>query len=130
MTARVMNGLSASSRRTTSRPSAMKNPCLIASSGSLTARKSDSRSSPGSSIAMTSTRSRLDRFGMRVAGFSGVDGFLYFANDGSSDSLLAAVTIRVNSAGTPPVAENDSFSVAEDGTLGVGLSHGLLANDK
>jgi hypothetical protein len=33
------------------------------------------------------------------AGYMGLDSFLYFANDGGSDSLLAAVTIDVGDGG-------------------------------
>ena len=35
------------------------------------------------------------------AGYAGLDSFLYFANDGATDSMLAAVTIRVGDGGPP-----------------------------
>jgi large repetitive protein len=63
------------------------------------------------------------------AGYMGLDSFLYVASDGASDSLLAAVTIRVGDAGDAPVAAADSYSLDEDGVLGVALSDGVLAND-
>jgi VCBS repeat-containing protein len=63
------------------------------------------------------------------AGYLGLDSFLYFANDGASDSMLAAVTISIGDGGPPPDAADDSFSVDEDGVLGVALSDGVLAND-
>ena len=36
------------------------------------------------------------------ADYMGLDSFLYFANDGVSDSMLAAVTIDVGDGGPPP----------------------------
>ena len=63
------------------------------------------------------------------AGFMGLDSFLYFNNDGGSDSMLAAVTIDVGEGGPPPQAADDSYSVDEDGTLSIAMSDGLLAND-
>jgi len=63
------------------------------------------------------------------ADFTGLDSFIYFANDGALDSLLAAVTIRVDGDGTPPVASNDSYNVEEDGALTVAVSGGVLGND-
>src|SRR4029079_982657 len=63
------------------------------------------------------------------ADFMGLDSFLYFANDGASDSMLAAVTIDVGDGGPPPQAADDSYSVDEDGALSVAFSDGLLAND-
>ena len=53
----------------------------------------------------------------------------YFVNDGTGDSHLAAVTIRVEAAGTPPVAADDSYSIAEDGALNIGATEGVLGND-
>ncbi|MGI0485065.1 beta strand repeat-containing protein [Pantanalinema rosaneae CENA516] len=62
------------------------------------------------------------------AGFSGVDTFTYLVNDGIINALTpTTVTINVNAvANIPPVANPNSFSVAEDGTLN-GTS--VLAND-
>jgi VCBS repeat-containing protein len=61
--------------------------------------------------------------------FEGLDSFLYFANDGASDSMLAAVTIEVGPENETPVATNDLFTVGEDGVLTVDAAGGLLAND-
>jgi VCBS repeat-containing protein len=63
------------------------------------------------------------------ADFVGLDTFMYFANDGASDSMLAAVTIDVGDGGPPPDAVDDVYSVDEDGTLSVAFSDGVLAND-
>src|SRR6478736_5508792 len=59
--------------------------------------------------------------------YMGLDSFLYFANDGVSDSMLAAVTIDVGDGGPPPDAADDSYNVDEDGTLSVAFSDGVLA---
>ncbi len=63
------------------------------------------------------------------ADFEGLDSFLYFANDGASDSMLAAVTIEVGPENEAPVATNDMFTVGEDAVLTVDAAGGLLAND-
>ncbi len=63
------------------------------------------------------------------ADFEGLDSFLYFANDGASDSMLAAVTIEVGPENETPVATNDMFTVGEDAVLTVDAAGGLLAND-
>ena len=62
------------------------------------------------------------------ANFNGVDSFTYRANDGTANSNLATVQITVNPVNDAPVASNDSYSVAEDGTLSV-PANGVLAND-
>jgi large repetitive protein len=63
-------------------------------------------------------------------GFSGTDSFIYFANDGTSNSLLAAVTLQVSgSENTAPVSQDDSYSVAEDNVLNIGFTEGVLGND-
>jgi VCBS repeat-containing protein len=60
------------------------------------------------------------------AGFSGTDRFTYVVSDGQSDSNVATVSITVNDTSHPPVAGNDSTSVAEDsGATAVDV----LAND-
>src|SRR5690606_26647650 len=60
------------------------------------------------------------------SGFTGIDSFLYQAFDGTGSSNLAAVTLQVG--GNGPIAENDTFSIGEDGQLAVtGL--GVLEND-
>ncbi|WP_425617458.1 Ig-like domain-containing protein [Anatilimnocola sp. NA78] len=62
------------------------------------------------------------------AGFSGMDSFVYSANDGSTNSQLAAVTINV-SEGTEPISANDSFALSEDESLTIPGVTGVLAND-
>jgi VCBS repeat-containing protein len=66
---------------------------------------------------------------MPEAGFEGIDSFLYFANDGASDSMLAAVTVSVGLINDAPTAVNDAFSLDEDGSLTVNGASGLLSND-
>jgi large repetitive protein len=52
------------------------------------------------------------------AGFSGPDTFAYRASDGTLQSNLAFVTIAVNRINEgPPTANDDAYSVDEDGTL-------------
>ena len=52
-----------------------------------------------------------------------------FANDGGSDSMLAAVTIDVGDGGPPPKPPTIAYSLDEDGTLNIAMSDGVLAND-
>jgi VCBS repeat-containing protein len=61
------------------------------------------------------------------AGFTGQDSFMYVANDGASDSQLAAVTLRIGN--TAPEVGNDAFTMTEDGTLTLDAATGLLTND-
>jgi VCBS repeat-containing protein len=63
------------------------------------------------------------------AGFTGTDSFIYFANDGSTNSMLAAVTLQIDGNGAAPQAQDDSFNTPEDGVLNIGFSEGVLAND-
>ncbi|HEV2148000.1 MAG TPA: Ig-like domain-containing protein [Longimicrobiaceae bacterium] len=63
-----------------------------------------------------------------TADFNGTDQFTYKANDGTSDSNVATVTITVNAVAEPPVAVNDAYSVDEDNTLNV-AAPGVLGND-
>jgi hypothetical protein len=63
------------------------------------------------------------------AGFLGFDSFIYVANDGTSDSMLGAVTIEVLPGNHEPVAANDSYDVDEDGLLTIDALEGFLAND-
>ncbi len=60
--------------------------------------------------------------------YSGTDSFQYVAYDGSlsSEDVTVTITVRENNA---PVAEADSYSVSEDGTLEVDADSGVLAND-
>lgn len=46
-----------------------------------------------------------------AAGYTGPDSFTYKANDGSADSNVTTVSLTVNAL---PVANNDSFTVAQD----------------
>ncbi len=59
------------------------------------------------------------------ADYNGTDSFTYQATDGSLNSSTATVTITVNSINDPPVAVNDAYTMAEDGTL----NGSVLAND-
>jgi len=61
--------------------------------------------------------------------FSGVDTFTYRARDGSLSSDLATVTIVVTPVNDNPVANPDSYSVNQEGTLTVPAIDGVLAND-
>ena len=63
-------------------------------------------------------------------GFSGQDTFTYQANDGTDDSEVATVTITVaEPVNTPPVANDDSYSVDEEVTLTIDVANGVLEND-
>jgi VCBS repeat-containing protein len=62
------------------------------------------------------------------ANFHGADSFTYRARDGTTNSNLATVQITVNSVNDAPIAANDSYSLAEDGSLSVPAA-GVLAND-
>ena len=57
--------------------------------------------------------------------FNGVDTFTYKANDGSSDSNLATVTIIVNSVDDEPIAVDDSVTTEEDTPIDINI----LGND-
>jgi VCBS repeat-containing protein len=61
------------------------------------------------------------------AGYTGLDSFIYRADDGSSLSGLAAVTLRIESNGAP-VAGDDNFNMAEGTVLTIGAP-GVLTND-
>ena len=62
------------------------------------------------------------------ANFNGSDTFTYQANDGSLNSGIVTVSIKVNPVNDAPVASNDAYSVNEDSTLNVAIP-GVLAND-
>jgi VCBS repeat-containing protein/predicted outer membrane repeat protein len=62
------------------------------------------------------------------AGFTGVDGFTYVADDGQDRSAEATVTITVAAPNQPPTAVDDEYTVDQDATLTVSAP-GLLAND-
>ena len=61
--------------------------------------------------------------------FSGVDSFIYRADDGQSRSHLAVVTLQVSAPNSPPKGTSDSYTVSEDELLSIGSTHGVLAND-
>lgn len=65
-----------------------------------------------------------------ASGFEGLDSFLYYATDGEQPSALAAVTIRVEGSPPSPQAVDDLYTLPEEGTLDVGATHGVLANDQ
>ena len=60
--------------------------------------------------------------------FTGVVTFTYHANDGTTDSNTATVTITVTEFNYAPVAVDDSYSTPEDTPLTV-AARGVLAND-
>ena len=62
------------------------------------------------------------------AGFEGMDSFVYTADDGDANSLLAAVTINV-SVGSAPVSTDDSYESSEDESLIIPAVAGVLTND-
>ncbi len=49
------------------------------------------------------------------SGFSGIDSFTYFAGDGTSDSTLAAVTLRIGVGGQAPAIDLDADDSAASG---------------
>src|SRR5207247_1982131 len=63
-----------------------------------------------------------------AANYNGSDSFTYKANDGSADSTVATVNLTIAPVNDPPVANNDSFSTAEDTPAGV-VAPGVLGND-
>ena len=66
------------------------------------------------------------------AGFVGMDAFTYTATDGAAVSNTATATIGVYeaaNANTPPVANDDSYTVVRDTVLTVDAAGGVLAND-
>ena len=60
--------------------------------------------------------------------FNGSDSFTYMANDGSTDSNVATVTLNVTAVNDAPFAADDSFTTAEDTPLIVSAP-GVLGND-
>src|SRR5204863_216537 len=62
------------------------------------------------------------------ANFNGSDGFTYKANDGTTDSNTATVTIAVSAVNDAPVAVNDSYGTTEDTPLTI-AAPGVLGND-
>jgi VCBS repeat-containing protein len=60
--------------------------------------------------------------------FNGIDSFSYQAKDGQTDSNVAMVTLTINPVNDAPLAQDDTFTTAEDVTLTV-TPNGVLAND-
>ena len=60
--------------------------------------------------------------------YIGPDSFTYKANDGTTDSNVATVSITVQEGNDPPVAVNDSYETNEDTPLTVAVP-GVLLND-
>ena len=61
-------------------------------------------------------------------GFTGTATFTYRVNDGTSDSNIATVTIRVNASNDPPVAVDDSYTTDKNVPLTIDAP-GILGND-
>jgi VCBS repeat-containing protein len=61
------------------------------------------------------------------AAFSGTDTFTYMANDGTTNSNIATVTINVG-INTPPIATGDTYTMNPNQVLNV-AAPGVLAND-
>jgi VCBS repeat-containing protein len=70
--------------------------------------------------------------------YNGSDSFTYAAHDGSVTGNVATVSIQVTPVNDPPVANDDTYTVAEDTTLTVPIigllstgtpGAGILAND-
>jgi len=60
-----------------------------------------------------------------TANYNGSDSFTYTASDGNGGSATGTVTMTITAANDAPVANADSATVAEDGTINVSV----LAND-
>jgi VCBS repeat-containing protein/predicted outer membrane repeat protein len=60
-----------------------------------------------------------------AADYNGTDSFSYKANDGTSDSAVATISLTVNAVNDAPSAAGDSFSTPEDTTL----TGNVLTND-
>ena len=63
-----------------------------------------------------------------TANYNGPDSFTYKVNDGLLDSNVATVNLTVNAVNDAPVANPNSYTMAEDSTLTV-AAPGLLSND-
>lgn len=66
-----------------------------------------------------------------IIDFSGIDSFIYEISDGNGGTAQATVTLTVNGINDFPVAQNDSYSFAEDFTWVRFVTDGdqLLSND-
>jgi VCBS repeat-containing protein len=82
---------------------------------------------PGQSGATTGQPSTLNQYIYTPAtNFSGVDSFTFGANDGTTNSLPATVTLTIHAVNDVPVAEPDAMTV-EEGSVGNVID--VLAND-
>ncbi len=61
--------------------------------------------------------------------YNGTDTFTYRANDGELESIETMVTITVNPVNDEPAANDDAYSMNEDGTLTINAGAGILVND-
>lgn len=64
-----------------------------------------------------------------VANYFGQDTFTYSVSDGLATSAPITVTLTVTTVNDNPTVGNDSYTIAEDGTLTVPVATGVLAND-
>jgi VCBS repeat-containing protein len=62
------------------------------------------------------------------ANYNGADNFTYYANDGTANSNIAAVSLTINPVNDPPVAVDDSYSASEGTPFSV-AAPGVLGND-
>lgn len=63
------------------------------------------------------------------ANFAGTDSFTYSANDGTSNSNAATVTITVAGVNDAPVAVDDAYAANEDAPLTIAAAAGVVLND-
>jgi VCBS repeat-containing protein len=63
-----------------------------------------------------------------IANYYGTDSFIYRAYDGQLYSNVAVATITINNLNDPPLALDDSYTVAEDVLLNI-PAPGILSND-
>lgn len=63
-----------------------------------------------------------------IANYYGTDSFTYRAYDGQLSSNVAVATITINNLNDPPLALDDSYTVAEDVLLNI-PAPGILSND-
>ena len=63
------------------------------------------------------------------ADYNGADSFTYNISDGNGGVATATVNINVTAVNDAPDAEDDSYSVDEDGSINVPAISGVLSND-
>ena len=63
------------------------------------------------------------------ADYNGTDSFTFVANDGTTDSNVATITITISALNDAPVASNSSETVDEDATLTASLSASDVEGD-